>query len=101
MISLGEDFILYKVRKMFTPVHPVYHALGRVHSQLHPRNVRIVGRNSSSLWIAECVCKDDGPLSHGIPDIPCQFVFSDHEDWDQFVVGFWRVLEDEKKRLGF
>jgi hypothetical protein len=82
-------------------VHPVYLALGRVHSQLHPSNMRVLASLGRGRWLAECVCKDDGPFSRGIPDIPCRFEFSDLEDWDGFAVQFWRFLESEKKRLGY
>ena len=86
---------------MFVNVHPLYHALGRIHSRLHPRNVQIISQIGPETYIACCVCKDDGPNRCGIPDIPIRFVFSDNEDWDTFVVQFWRVLEDQKRRLGF
>jgi len=86
---------------MFVPAHSLHFALGRVHSQLHPRNPRILQPLAHGVWLGDCVCKDDGPNSRGIPDIYCQFVFSDYEDWDTFVVRFWRALENEKNRLGY
>lgn len=86
---------------MYLNVHPVYFALGRVHAQLHPRNVRVIASVGPSRWLAECVCKDDGPNRRGIPDIACRFVFSDCEDWDAFVVHFWRFLENQKNKLGY
>jgi hypothetical protein len=86
---------------MYVSVHPVYFALTRVHSQLHPRNPRIIAQIGPSTYLAECVCKDDGANRRGIPDIPVRFAFSDHEDWDAFAVRFWRFLENEKQRLGY
>jgi hypothetical protein len=86
---------------MFVQCHPIYFALGRVHSQLHPRNLTVLRLLGPGRYLAECVCKDDGPQSRGIPDIPCRFEFSDNEDWDAFAVRFWRALENEKDRLGY
>jgi len=86
---------------MHVPVHPLYHALGRVHSQLHPRNTRVVAQIGPHEYVADTVCMDDGPRRQGIPDIPVRFEFSDYEDWDAFAVRFWRVLENQKNRLGF
>ena len=36
---------------------PSSFALGRVHSQLHPRNVRMLASLGRGRWLAECVCK--------------------------------------------